>query len=196
MKKIRLTQRLTQMLVDHGVIPEENRELYQYGFDQGAFQLLNWLITIPILLLFGMFWEGMIFLICYRMLRVNAGGAHAKTKLRCTFYSTLLIIVCLLIIRYFPFTFFTELGILICSCCVILAYAPVEDANKPLDFAELHHFGKRARLILLFEVIVWAGCSVFCCMISPCIITAVATLAVMLVFGKIKNLKIAPWNAA
>ena len=189
------SETLTDTLIQNGVIPQEERPLYQYGFEQGAFQLLNWLITIPILFLFGMFWEGMVFLICYRILRVNAGGAHAKTKLRCTFYSTLLVIVCLLIIRYVPFTFFNELGILVCSGCVILAYAPVEDENKPLDFAEIYHFGKRTLVILLFEVIAWIGCCLFGCMISSCIVTAIATLAVMLIFGKINNLKIAPWNA-
>ena len=190
------SESLTNSLVRNGIIPGENAPLYQYGFEQGAFQLLNWIIMFSIFWAFGMLWEGILFMLSYRMLRVNAGGAHAKTRLRCAIYSTLLVIAGLLVIRYLPFTPQMESVLLVCSGCVIHALAPVEDENKPLDFTEIAHFGKKTRIILYAECGIWVLLQILHSAYSCCIVTAMFTLSVMLMIGAVKNLKAAPWKLA
>ncbi|MDE5758537.1 MAG: accessory gene regulator B family protein, partial [Allobaculum sp.] len=87
-------------------------------------------------------------------LRSFAGGIHAKTAKRCYAYSCIMIIVVLLVIKFFPF------GIIVCSCLslisgvIIFLLSPVEAENKKLDALEKSIYKKRARIILLIEMIV------------------------------------------
>lgn len=180
---------LTNYMVENRIITNEDAPLYQYGFEQGAFYLLNWAIAIPILFICNMLWEGIVFLVCYGLLRVNAGGAHARTRVRCTFYSAILLIISGLAIKYIPFSIFDEAVILICSGCVIHSLAPVEDENKPLDLSEIYHFGKRAHIIFYSEFVIWAVMTLLGSSYSSCIVIATLTLAVMLVIGALKNLR-------
>lgn len=163
-------------------------ELYQYGFEQGLFMLLNLCTTIVVGVMFNMLLECIVFTIVYLPLRSNAGGYHAKSPLQCYLISTVIISIALLMVS------FTAQEPLI-SCCMIgigfitvFILAPVEDENKPLEAIEIQVYRGRARLILYILAIAFIV-SLYLRLhnVSATIATAIILMAVMTVAGKIRK---------
>lgn len=179
-----ITDKLIKQLVSINAIKPEDSELYAYGIEQGVFMLLNFCTTIIVGLLFGMLWQSILFSFVYMPLRMNAGGYHARTPLRCYILSTALIAAALSVIS------FAVQSKLICGimaaagAAVIFMLAPVEDANKPLDETERKVYRKRTHFILLFWVSVFLFGFVFGWMhMTATIATSIATLGVMVGVG-------------
>lgn len=182
------SEHIAKKLVEKNTISSENKPIYQYGIQQGLTIGLNILTTFVVGLIFQMIFESFLFLAVYIPLRSFAGGIHAKTANRCYVYSTIMIIAVLLVIRFFPF------GIIICSCLslisgtIIFLLAPVETANKKLDELEAQIYKKRARIILIIELIIqilialtsWNN-------VMMCFSLAFASLSLVLLAGIIKN---------
>lgn len=183
-----VSEKITSSLIDNGTILTENKELYLYGLQQGFFILLNLATTIGVGLIFGMFWQSIIFSIIYLPLRTFAGGLHTKTPLRCYVFSIVLIVVALLAIRLVPWNYPVYAILTIVSSLVIFILAPIEDENKPLDDVEKTVYKKKTNVILgatIFFVILFLLLEIG--MIVNSIITSLSMLALMLVLGKIKN---------
>lgn len=170
------------------IIEEEDIELYIYGLRQGAIMLLNILTTLALGCLLGMAWESMAYLFTYAPIRTYAGGFHAKTPLRCYLTSVILIIAVLLIIKYVVWTSFLCYAGLAAGSLLIYLLAPVEDKNKPFTPKEEVYFRKKARVLLVIEIllgVVFSALDFF--ILSACIVMSLNTLALMLILGKIKN---------
>lgn len=182
------SQRIAKKLVQNSTISSENKAIYQYGIQQGFTIGLNILTTFVIGLVFQMVIESFLFLAVYIPLRSFAGGAHAKTANRCYVYSTIMIIATLLVIKFFPF------GIFICSCLslisgvIIFLLAPIETTNKKLDESEKRVYKKRARIILVIELVIqflitltsWRNAAM-------CFSLAFVSLSLVMLAGIIKN---------
>ena len=182
------SKHIAKKLVEKNTISSENKPIYQYGIQQGFTIVLNILTTFVIGLIFQMFIESFLFLAVYIPLRSFAGGVHAKTSNRCYVYSINMIIAALLVIKFFPF------GIFICNCLslisgvIIFLLAPVETANKKLDELEKQVFKKRARIILIIELLIqflmalmsWDN-------IMMCFSLAFVSLSLVMLAGIIKN---------
>jgi len=82
------------------------------------------------------------------------------------------------------------LVIMALSGIIIFVLAPVEDENKPFDATEIIVYRKRSRISLC---ILTAMSVIFLLAdntpIASCIIVSVMVVSVMLVLGKIKNLR-------
>jgi len=176
-------------LIVSGTINAEERDLYEYGLQQGLLIVLNILTIIIIGFLLKMIWQSIIFMIVYMPLRSYAGGYHARTQSRCYFFSILLTISVLLAIQLIPSTRFNILCIAMIAAIIIYVLAPVEDANKPLDKKELEIYKKRTRIILVLELcatILMMGLRVNGG--SLCISVSMFALSILLVIGKVKNI--------
>ena len=149
-----VAEKMTDRLVSAELIRPEDSSLYQYGLQQGLFMLLNFLTTIVVGLLFQMLWQSILFSLVYMPLRMNAGGYHARTPLRCYVFSTALIFAALSVIRLAVQSRLICAIMAVAGAAVIFALAPVGDANKPLDEIEQKVYRKRARLTLVFWLIV------------------------------------------
>lgn len=185
-----LTAKITDRLTQDGTINPEDKELYSYGLHQGFVIIANVLTTIALGLVFGMLWQSIVFMAAYIPLRTFAGGYHARTQLRCYFSSIVLTASILFVIRLVPWTSIINI-ILICFAAVTISIlAPVEDENKPLEPIEVRTYKRRAIKILSTEV-----CTAFILLvfrqaqIVTCISVSLLALSVMLILGKIKNLK-------
>lgn len=182
------SEHIAKKLVEKNTISSENKPIYQYGIQQGFTIGLNILTTFVIGLVFKMIVESFLFLAVYIPLRSFAGGVHAKTANRCYVYSTIMIIAELLVIKFLPF------GILIGSClslisgAIIFLLAPVETENKKLDESEKQVYKKRARIILIIELVIqfiialmsWNN-------IMMCFSLAFVSLSLVMLTGVIKN---------
>ena len=139
-------------------------------------------------MVFGMLLESILFMVAYIPLRSYAGGYHAKTAVRCYFFSIVMISAVLWVMRYVMYS-----G-LICGCLtaisgsVIWFLVPVEDRNKPLDDVEKVVYRKRARGMVLAESILLLF-AILCNgeRLGMCITLVLCVLALMLLLGKWKN---------
>lgn len=134
-------------------LSESDRELYIFGFIQGAILLLNILTSLCIGIALDMLLEVVIYMVCFIPLRIFAGGYHAKTQLRCYIMSSFATVFVLLGIRFLQdYNGMLEWIMLLISTVVIWELAPVEDANKPLSFEDQLAYQKKTRssLVLFF----------------------------------------------
>lgn len=148
------SEHIAKKLVEKNTISSENKPIYQYGIQQGLTIGLNFFTTFAIGLIFHMIIESFLFLAVYIPLRSFAGGVHAKTANRCYVYSTIMIIVALLVIKFFPFGIFIGSCLSLINGTIIFLLAPVETANKKLDELEKQVYKKRARIILIIELVI------------------------------------------
>lgn len=182
------SERIAKKLVQNNTILSENKPVYQYGIQQGFTIGLNLLTTFVIGLVFKMIVESFLFLAVYIPLRSFAGGVHAKTANRCYVYSTIMIIAELLVIKFFPFGIFIGSCLNFISGTIIFLLAPVETTNKKLDELEKQVYKKRARIILIVELIIqflialtsWNN-------IMMCFSLAFVSLSLVMLAGIIKN---------
>jgi len=182
------SERITRWLLANGTISREDKDIYRYGIQQGMIALLNLGTTMIIGMVFGRLLESILFMAAYIPLRSYAGGYHAKTAVRCYFFSIVMMSAVLWVMRYVMYY-----G-LICGCLtaisgsVIWFLVPVEDRNKPLDDVEKVVYRKRARGMVLAESILLLF-AILCNgeRLGMCITLALCVLALMLLLGKWKN---------
>jgi len=180
--------RITDSLVNAGVAPVEDRELYEFGIRQGILLVINIATAILIGLLTGMIWQCIVFLLAYNPIRSYAGGFHAGTPMKCYLLSIPVMLGVLLGIRLIPWNGYIVVGSVILAGIIVLLLAPVEDANKPLDELETTVYRRRARIILailsLLATILWsAGVEQF----APAVVMALVLISIMLILGAAKN---------
>lgn len=183
-----LSERITGWLLANEAIPREDKEIYRYGIQQGMIALLNLGTTMVIGVVFGKLLESILFMAAYIPLRSYAGGYHAKTAVRCYFFSIVMMSAVLWVMRYV-----TYYG-LICVCLtavsgsMIWLLVPVEDRNKPLDDVEKVVYRKRARGIVLTESIISLLTMFFSWeRLGMCMTLVLCVMALMLLLGKWKN---------
>ena len=185
----KLAEYLTQQLENETVISSEKRELYRYGFQNGMILMLNFITSILIGVIFGKALESIILLAAYIPLRSYAGGHHSSSSEKCYIVSSLIMIIWMCLLKF---------QILSTSCCVIMLIAglivfimlaPVEDKNKPLDEDEIHIYRKRSFAVLLIEICVWLIFVLFIHKFKQVIPIVIFTEALMLLLGKIKNIR-------
>ena len=148
-----LSERITEWLLANEAIPREDKEIYRYGIQQGMIALVNLGTTMIIGMVFGKLLESLLFMTAYIPLRSFAGGYHAKTAVRCYFFSIVMISAVLWGMRYVTYSSLIFGWLTAISGSVIWFLVPVEDRNKPLDDVEKVVYRKRARGIVLAESI-------------------------------------------
>ncbi len=179
-----LSEHLVKNLVKENIIPAADEELYQYGFTQAAFLLLNIGTTLLIGVILNAFWESVVFLLSYIPLRSYAGGYHAESPKMCYLLSILLTTATLCGIRLIAWNneacFLTVIG----ASAIILFLAPVENHNKPLRPTEKTVYKVRTRIITVALIGVTVISWVFSIpKLMACIAMSMAVLAIVLLFG-------------
>lgn len=185
----KIAERLTQQLENENVIIHEKRELYRYGFQNGLILTLNFLTSIIVGIALCEVLNSILLLAAYIPLRSYAGGYHSNTSERCYIVSTLIMIVWICLIKFKLLSTSCCVIMLVIGSCVCIAFSPVAGESKPLDELECKMYRRKSLIILLFENIVWIifNCAIkTVCEVIPIIIF---TEAIMLVSGKIKQLK-------
>lgn len=184
----KLANFITIKLLNHNLINVEQYEICRFGIQQGATMMLNAVTIISIGVILNEIWQAVLFMLFYVPLRSNAGGYHAKTALRCYFYSIVIMIAVLLAIKYLILSNFICIIMLIFSSGVILILSPVEDKNKLLDDVERVVYRKRTLIITVLEILVFLMCLIFeLDKVSLCIVWVLNIMAFVLLIGKIKN---------
>ncbi len=134
----RIADRIVESLILSHTIEIEDVSVYQYGFEI----MLSTIVSILIALILGIALHcvaaATAFLTMFIILRSVGGGYHAPTYLQCNLLFAFVTAVVLLSYKFVPIAQFTVLhySILFFSIIVAIAYAPVENANKPLSIVQ------------------------------------------------------------
>lgn len=154
----KLKTSLVQDMVKNGVIQEEDVELYCFGFDTLKTYLCAIVITLGIGLIMNSFWESIIYLISFKLLRTTAGGYHASTYSRCFVASSIVLVVSLGIVQYNNyFDLWFVAFLIIANICIVFLLAPLPDDNKPINEKERVYHRKKSRIVVLMESVVVIG---------------------------------------
>jgi len=188
-----LACRIAEGMVKRGSIRYEDRDIYIFGISQGFATLVNTATAIAIGLLLGIFWQIIIFMVCYIVIRQYAGGYHAPTPFRCFVTTTLFVVAAALVIRYVSIPVrLIELLVLVGGLATMY-YSPVDNRNKPLDGKEHELYKKRAVLLsfaVVFAALIIVHLDYFVAQqIAVSIMCALVILAIMVLLGMWDNRK-------
>ena len=136
------------------------KEIYIYGIEL----LISSFISTSVILLIGLltktFYESIIFLVAFSLIRVYTGGYHSMTYLRCNIISALSYIAIAMFLYLFSGFISNPVTMLSCyigTMLLALIFAPVKHENKELSESDEK---KYKILALLVTSIVYAICSV------------------------------------
>ena len=185
-----IADRISEEMLHEGLILEEDRELYQYGFflliSRGIFFVIAGIAGA----LVGNLWDSVFFYILFSLLRGYAGGLHADREAVCLFSTTASLFLAAKIIFCLRRGNYVILscGVLVVCSALVLLIAPLDSDNKPLGESEMRHYRKVTRLLTLLmnlSSFVWlmAGYPQF--LFISCVVTGVE--AVLLILGKAKR---------
>ena len=74
---------LTQKSIDHGLISEEDREIYEYGFDITIYTIWSTIVLLLIGFVLRQFWASLVIVTGFYTFQSSGGGYHADTHLKC-----------------------------------------------------------------------------------------------------------------
>ena len=158
----------------------------------GVTVLISKFIFLITIVIVGVFCDKLVsvlfFTLFYTPLRSFAGGIHAKTPVRCYFFSLSMLILTALIFKFLRITKLFFYFSIVFSAIVLILLSPVEDLNKPLDEIEIKIYRKKSLLIWCIEATVGVISTYFSFdLLYSCIFLNFTALSVMLISGKIKN---------
>ncbi len=148
----KLSQIIADFFIRQKVVPEEQREICEYGFELSISSVIGIIIVLAVGLISGKFWESIVFYIVFCFTRLFTGGFHAPNHLLCkvTFTVALLLVLTadwLLsgIENYYWFILHLYSLVIVCQ------FAPIENSNKELSERQK----VRCKIIAIIAMAVW-----------------------------------------
>lgn len=145
-----LKSHIVNSWIEGNLIREEDRELYEYGIEITTEYVLIILTTIFLAAVTGELISCSFMFLSFMTLRSYSGGVHAKNFIRCYIYSTMVIFVTLILIRFELIDIWIYRGIALFSLFYLWITKPVESENKEVSEPERVVFRRREKMILAF----------------------------------------------
>lgn len=155
----KVADRAADMLYKEGIIPEEECKLYSYGLFLLLSNLLFFCVIIVLGTIMGTLGEGVLFYTQFLLLRGYAGGFHASKEITCIFYTTLILIASIVLLRVMTVMNMNviPMTVLILSGTVVYFMGPIESEEKPLANEERNRFMQATRKLvvgmILFSIV-------------------------------------------
>ena len=186
-----ISDKLIKYLTCHQYIDETKESVYYYGTIVAIQSILNFMATLIIGLVFGLFFENLCFFIVFRLIRKFSGGFHSENFTLCFMISVALNILFLFSFKLFIIypDFILTILIQFISSVFVTFLSPVTNINKVVSTKEY----KIYKIVVGTACLVAFLCSVFLVIkkshfvYSICIATLFDCFFVLL--GKIKYLK-------
>lgn len=188
----KFSAKLTKKLFDKELLTNEDCDLYEYAFFLiGSYVfffvasvVMGFLVKIPV--------EAITFFLSFSLIRNFAGGIHADTEAKCTFFTMLSIAVSLIAIKILIYyrLFIVSIFSMILSTLIIVIMSPVDTENKRLNKRERNLYRKKTIVLTIAIVAIFIWMSVFKVYNIAIALSIGMTLAsILLVAGRIKNYK-------
>lgn len=152
-----VSEGISRWLEKEGAISSERHALFAYATYSLIFGMLPVLIISFWGIVFGMLQEGLIMLIPFMAIRKFSGGLHMKSAKQCIFFSTILLLAALGMVRVFicvnQYTTLTFLVVISVLC--ICTFSPLDNAARPLAPMEKRTFKIIARFISVIAMVLY-----------------------------------------
>lgn len=138
---------------------DDEAEIIRYGLELLLIKISFSFAILIMSIFINSFWECLVFLLLFPLLRSNAGGYHASTRTACFISSMLSVAAVLTTIKLsIKFSFISLILVFLSAVSVFLIwkFAPLDTENKPLDNDEKAIFRRRSRIIMFIEIIIAA----------------------------------------
>lgn len=144
----KLSASIASRWVERGIVQAEDVENYIFGLQLVLSGLINFAVPIGLSICLGVPAAWIPFMLSFVLLRMTAGGVHAKTQWQCILIFCSVYGVSLFLARQLENSvqFMGLLSIAIFCMVVVLLISPVPATNKPLTA----HQSKRNRTISVF----------------------------------------------
>ncbi len=144
---------LVNRLIDGQIINKEERDIYKYGLEVFLSLVTKIVLLTIIAYIFNVMVEMFIFATTFFILRINAGGYHAKTFLGCFITTVIFTFVTINVLSNILVPFYLTLIVLAISDILIFLYAPVDTPNKRSTPKEYSIYrGRSLKLAALFTL--------------------------------------------
>ena len=187
-----LGNRLACMLVQSGVVSDNEQELYGYGFFLLLSRAIFFLVTVTFGAIWGVLWEGIAFYGLFALIRGYAGGIHASREESCFLWTTVAIFLSTGLIRWLEVQDrkTIALGLLLVGLLGVVLLSPLDVPGKPLSPEDRNLYRKRS-LIVALGASGFSLCSAGVGWLTPLTIvsTALALESVLLTIGTVKTQK-------
>ena len=145
---------LSKIMVDRMEIPEEDRELYEYGVIIVLKKILFYSIVAGAFIALGRFYEGICLLATFVCLRRNAGGLHCKSDLVCFMLSVVSVLGCMLLLQYGKIGIWYYRYSMVIAEILLLFMKPLDCENKRVEQEEKNYFYRQEkRLLFVIDII-------------------------------------------
>ncbi|CEK36649.1 accessory gene regulator [[Clostridium] sordellii] len=151
-----ISMKTTKLLIENNIIDQEDKNIYEYGFETLIYFTVNILIALIIGLIFGKLLNTIVFLICYCTIRQFSGGYHANSYGKCTLTFVFIYLVTIFISHNLNILKFKYILILISiiNSFIIWNIAPLEHRNNPLSSNDKVHYKKiSTKISILISII-------------------------------------------
>lgn len=150
-----LAEKVVDYMISSGIISDQEKDLYVYGF----FMLLSRLLFLLMSVLFGILFdvpaESIVFYFAFFILRSYAGGIHAGSEAACTVLTSLSMFLSVMLIKLC--TVFSAVilpGILLpVSSLAVMLLCPIDTPEKRLSAEEKKIYKKKTAFVLAVIVI-------------------------------------------
>lgn len=150
----KLVNWITVRVCDGENFDDDKIAVVKYGIELMLLKIIFFGVCLVIGAFMGMFFECVVYLVLFTILRTNAGGYHADTRIRCFIQSMLTMIVAMLVLMYVNTATMIVLAVTaFLSGIAIILLAPVDSENKRLEKDEIVKFKTRSIVILIAEII-------------------------------------------
>ena len=136
-----------------GILGEKERRLYTYAYGLLLNKIAIYAIIAIVGTITGNWIEMFSFLLPFTVLRQYAGGIHLKKSISCICVSGFLVFICGEYVAIDSTIGIPFLTVWLISMVIVFLLSPVDTGSKRLDGIEKRVYGKRARLLLIIELI-------------------------------------------
>ncbi len=147
----KISDRLTDILLEKNIIKDENREIYVYGLLAMFSTVINFFLILFIGIIIGLTIETLIYLFSFALLRSYCGGYHSKTQLSCAIDFTIIYGLSMAVYCFLPVEYSMIFSMVAAGFCLILIFllAPIEHKNRTFEGDEYIKFRFISRIIAL-----------------------------------------------
>lgn len=146
---------LAELCVQNAVIPQEDGEIYAYGFEC----MLATLLQLIVFTVFGLLLHRLIplalFALSFTAVKRYIGGYHAQSHLACVITTTVMGVVAVLVCACLPV--WGTVPLLLAAACIILAVDCAPNPNNPLSKSALKRNRKCALIATAVELIAFSA---------------------------------------
>ena len=149
-----LSKKLTEYILEKGIIEKYNYEIYQYGFQIFLELSLNILCSIIIAVVLDMKIECIFFFLFFIPLRSYNGGLHMDRYLSCFLLSCTTLALTLLIVKHFTLDPIFSYLLYAISVFIIIITGPINHPNREVNSEENIRFKAKSNITLALGFII------------------------------------------